>query len=978
MVGRRAELDALLAAFDLGAAGHPRAVVIRGEAGIGKTRLIQEFLAAVAARGHDGGIGLVVATGQCVDLGPIGAPFTPIRRLLHELYAAVGIEAVREAAGSPAVAATLGTLIPELAGEDAALPPGGADYVSEAIERLIENLSAERHLVLVIEDMHWADAATLALLKTLAVTLRGSHVTMVMTYRSDDVGRGHPLRPVLAELDRSRVVSVVEIGRLSADDVAEQAGLILGRPADAAELRSIVGRSEGVPFFVEELVELAGGSLPDTLRDVVLARFERLTPGTRRVVETLSAGGVHVDHDLLVEVTGGDGLAVEDGAREAMAAHTIVAETDGYTFRHALIQEAVHDDLLPSQRVALHAAYATAIQRRVDAGQTSLAADLAEHRLASRDVVGAFDATVIALRDARAALAMWASVRLGERLLELWPQVPDASARVDVAEHQLYLGILRDLDDLGDSIRGIRVAQLTLDACPSDDNLARAEVLHLLGGALTASGDTKGALACAEDAIECLASEDVPAADALRAEAFARIATNPHYRGDWFALLERAEQHALDSEDAEALAFVLRRRASYYVQLGWWDEAPDAHRRAVLAATRPASRLVAINNEMDLHVRRGRYEEAIRLGREGMSESTAVGLDRGIGAIIASNLAEALVYAGHLDEGLTHAARASELLTDEPGFRSFAFRIRAMAELWDDREPSDALAIRLDPLVSASIADGSDEQIGWAHVDIDVALAGFTNADSPVERARFIAEALHAAEILGTPFALESPGLSVGMLPSAARALRQAVGSGADQASTAVLATRLDAAVDALTIDGPDAATRALVAAERAESDATAAWRHAVAETDEGLVPCRLRHYARYRLAQALVEEGARDEAAPLLIGIVTEAPGEGVRLVARWARELAGRAGIVLKDMDSSARATGSGGVAASGVPSLTPRELQVLALVAEGLTNPQIGQRLFISPKTASVHVSAILAKIGAANRTEAAALYSTAGMS
>ena len=278
MVGRRAELDALLAAFDLGAVGHPRAVVIRGEAGIGKTRLIQEFLAAVAVAPAATDVRLVVATGQCVDLGPIGAPFTPIRRLLHELYTAVGAEAVREAAGSPAVVATLGTLIPELAGENAALPPGGADYVSEAIERLIENLSSECHLVLVIEDLHWADAATLALLKTLAVTLRGSHVTMVMTYRSDDVGAG--IR--CARCSPSSIAAVssrrLEVARLSPDDVAEQARLILGRPADAAALRSIVGRSEGVPFFVEELIDLAGGALPDTLRDVVLARVDRLTP----------------------------------------------------------------------------------------------------------------------------------------------------------------------------------------------------------------------------------------------------------------------------------------------------------------------------------------------------------------------------------------------------------------------------------------------------------------------------------------------------------------------------------------------------------------------------------------------------------------------------------------------------------------------------------------------------------------------------
>src|SRR5690606_14262635 len=132
----------------------------------------------------------------------IGAPFTPVRRLLHDLYLAVGDEAFRGAAGTATVVATLGMLLPELQDGAAAPPPTGADYVAEAVERMVENLSQEHHLVLVLEDLHWADTATLSLLKTLAVTLRGARVLLVATYRSDDVGRGHPLRDVLAELDR--------------------------------------------------------------------------------------------------------------------------------------------------------------------------------------------------------------------------------------------------------------------------------------------------------------------------------------------------------------------------------------------------------------------------------------------------------------------------------------------------------------------------------------------------------------------------------------------------------------------------------------------------------------------------------------------------------------------------------------------------------------------------------------------------------
>jgi DNA-binding CsgD family transcriptional regulator len=215
------------------------------------------------------------------------------------------------------------------------------------------------------------------------------------------------------------------------------------------------------------------------------------------------------------------------------------------------------------------------------------------------------------------------------------------------------------------------------------------------------------------------------------------------------------------------------------------------------------------------------------------------------------------------------------------------------------------------------------------------------------------------------------------MLPSTAWALRQALQVDVDPASTDLLGSRFDEAVDGLGEDGPEAALHAIVNAERARNGTTERWRDAVVQADEGLIPCRLRHYARYRLAQSLISDGDRAEAAELLSEVVNDAPEDGVRRVARWARELAARSEIVLA-IAGAPRGNSESRTAGAGVGSLTPRELQVLALVAQGFTNPQIGQQLFISPKTASVHVSAILVKIGAANRTEAAALYATSGLS
>src|SRR5690606_32018668 len=224
-------------------------------------------------------------------------------------------------------------------------------------------------------------------------------------------------------------------GRLSEADVAEQVQLITGDlPPDA--LQSVVNRSDGVPFFVEELVGLDGVPMPDTLRDLVLARFERLGDTARDVVGLVAVGGVQVDHEVLRQVQPRD-LELSVGLREAIAANVLVAEPDGYRFRHALIQEAVHDQLLPSERVELHRRYASVLQERVSQGEAGLAAAVAEHWLGARDLPRAFDATVAAHEHAMSAYAPAAAAQLGERLLELWPQVPDAPARAGTSLHRL-------------------------------------------------------------------------------------------------------------------------------------------------------------------------------------------------------------------------------------------------------------------------------------------------------------------------------------------------------------------------------------------------------------------------------------------------------------------------------------------------------------------------------------------------------------
>lgn len=290
MVGREAELESLRAVFAMGADGVTRVALISGEAGVGKTRLITEFLEEISAAPQDPPV--AIAIGQCVEMGDIGAPFAPVRRILRALLRAFGDEALRDAAGTTLGTRILGALVPELAPDAESTPDVPAEFVAEALERLITALSTTHHLVLVFEDLHWADSATLALLKSLSITMSTTHVTTLITYRSEETGRGTPLHELLSDLRRKSAVIDVPVAPLDTQQavlVAEMVRADLGHDQAAV----IAERSEGVPFLIEELAELdVDAPLPGTLRELVLARYERLGPPAARVVATVAAGGV--------------------------------------------------------------------------------------------------------------------------------------------------------------------------------------------------------------------------------------------------------------------------------------------------------------------------------------------------------------------------------------------------------------------------------------------------------------------------------------------------------------------------------------------------------------------------------------------------------------------------------------------------------------------------------------------------------------
>ena len=384
-VGRTAELEELRAVLSEATAGKPSMAFVAGESGVGKTRLLSELERAARADG------VRVIGGECVELGEGELPYAPIVGALRPL-ARAGDPAFSSL--SPAARAALAQILPGLGrADDSADDEATAQArLFDALLELLELLAGEDGLLVTIEDLHWADRSTRAFLVYLASSLCRERVLVVTTYRPDELHRRHPLRPLLAELERDARALRVELHPLTRAELAQQLEDILGASPREDLLDRLFARSEGNPLFAEELLA-AGmdgrGALPPTLRDALMLRIERLSDDAQELLRLLAAGR-RLDHQILADASGEDSRVLREALREAVAAQLVVPDEEGfYAFRHALLREVVVDDLLPGERAELHLALARALERRAeglpDHGGAHLAAGIAYHYLESGD-----------------------------------------------------------------------------------------------------------------------------------------------------------------------------------------------------------------------------------------------------------------------------------------------------------------------------------------------------------------------------------------------------------------------------------------------------------------------------------------------------------------------------------------------------------------------------------------------------------------
>jgi predicted ATPase len=460
-IGRAVELGRLDEVLERAEQGRPRVVLVAGDAGVGKTRLVLALADRARRRG------MRVLMGGCVELGDIGLPYLPVVDALREL--ADDPEEAGLLAGAATTAPGLGRLLPGIA-------PGGSGgddpdqlQVVDAVRAVLVGLSVRSPVLLVLEDLHWADRATRDLVTFLARTLRSGRATLVVSYRSDDLHRCHPLRPLLAELVRLPTVERLELAPFTRTELAKQLEAIAGAPLRADQVEGIYARSEGNPFYAEQPLAAgaddAGSELPATLAEVLLARLQGLSEPARQVLAVAAVAGRRVPHRLLAEVAAQPEADLEQGLREAVGAGVLSSEaaTGSYAFRHALLQEAVYGDLLPGEQARLHAAYA----RLLAADPDGAAAELAHHSMASHDLAGALAASVRAAEEAEAVLAPAEALGHLSNVLRLWDRVPDPAATAGMDRVELTL---RAAAAAGAAGEPQRAASLARDAAASAES----------------------------------------------------------------------------------------------------------------------------------------------------------------------------------------------------------------------------------------------------------------------------------------------------------------------------------------------------------------------------------------------------------------------------------------------------------------------------------------------------------------------------
>ncbi|NNG19715.1 AAA family ATPase [Naumannella sp. ID2617S] len=938
IVGREEELAWLRRTLALDTADSSVAVLLSGDAGIGKTRLLNE-LAPLAERA-----GLMVLLGRCVSQGGSELPYLPIAEVLSAV-----------AAAAPDTLAEVRQQHPRVADLFAASEaPGEPARLAEGVHALLTRLGAERPILVVLEDLHWADDSSRDLITLLLTRGFSTPVSLVLSYRRDDLHRRHPLRTTLAHW--SRLTQRLDLGPLPDDAVRSVvAGLAGGISAD--RLDSLVVRAEGNAFYAEELAMAAslGDALPDDLARVLRVRVDQVDEAAQRLIRLVAVGGREVAHELLARVSGLGHDALDAALRQVVEHHLLEPTANGYAFRHALLAETEYEDLLPGERQRAHRRYADAMREHPELGAP---ATLARHAAASGDLPTAISAGMRAGEEAMAVGAPPEAQRHFERVLGLMteddPQRDWATLRAATAASQagnpnravqLRLERLRDPTARTSARdRAHLMADLVMDARATEQEV---DILAMTTEAMGLLGPERDQLRLWVERSHVQALIDHGRyAEAARlgdeATALAEELCLPREASEIKTILVRAIEESGSAED--------RRR--YLAELTAELDGSD-----VPAQIRAWHQLASQDlREGQLERAREHFDRGAAAARRLGRSWAPWGLESAIlGALVSMELGRWREAEERVDlAGDPPPQPARSLLEAVPfGLRvargeGTPTELSRLRQWWDDE--SLLVVLTAQPGIELFARLG----------DLDAGVNLFLDATETLKRQwgghslvviRLSAVLLAA---IGAEVGRRSQAERVELLARVER-LRRFVETAATSSNRAdrnplhrlgpeALAWLERARAEALR-------ARWLAGEQIAADELVDGWRRALAGfVGYGSVPETAR--CRVRLAEALRAAGRAEEA-----------DAEAAR-----ARAVAERLGVrpLLDELGEQPR-----------TEVLTPREAEILALVAEGRTNGEIGKRLFIATKTVSVHVSNLLGKLGAANRQEAVAIARRRGL-
>jgi DNA-binding CsgD family transcriptional regulator/tetratricopeptide (TPR) repeat protein len=972
LVGRDAELEQLCSTLGISASTDPSdrvAVLLAGDAGVGKTRLLTELRDRAVTDGW------LVQAGHCLDFADSALPYLPFSEITGRIARDLPDLFDEAAERHPALLRLLpGQRMLSQTNDPESVPADQA-ALFDAVHALAETVGAHQPLLVVVEDMHWADQSTRDLMSFLFGRGFSAPVALVASYRSDDLHRRHPLRRQVTTWARMTGVERVQLEPLRRPDVRRLVQQLHPDHLSEERVRDIVTRAEGNAFFVEELVGASrAGRIPEDLAELLLLRLESLDDPALRVVRAAAVAGRRVSHAALSAVIDLEPAALDHALRDAVDAHVLVPSSDFYRFRHALLAEAVYDDLLPGERVGLHAAYSQALQEGRASGT---AAELARHARLAKDFATALTASLHAGDDARSVGGAEEAAQHYLQALDLWSdtRLPEAldDRRLD---YPRLVGLVSDaLIAAGHPARALGVVKEQLDHLPGDaEPTVRGQLLGVLASSLYMTENEQDPLALTSEAVELVPDEPtrarakVLAIHALMLARDGQASAGRDVATTALALAERLDMPRLASDIRTTLAFLERKRGSSESLV----EALQSAIEGAVDAGASISELRALLLLGNHHLDRGEFREAdeafgrntIRARAQNTPWVPYAAEARWMHAI-------SLKLQGRWDQAMEVLDIEGEVVP--PIYRALFTATRAQILVARGEPGTSELLAELRPFwrqegLVAIAASSAELELHELAADQAASMATYRDVVeilTTIWHPLFQARVRLAATALAA-FANAAPRRTAAERANDAVAVQDFV-SDAHQV--------LERRGDSLVSWGPESrAWESRLAAEElrwrwvadveppAQGDLVEAWRDAEARFAAYAAPYELAA-VRAGLAEVLAATG----------------DSSGARAVTEAAVETARTLGSAppLSRLSRLGHLPAAAAIPVAVRASLTPRESEILALVAEGRSNGEIGRQLFISTKTVSVHVSNILGKLGAVGRTEAAAIARRDGL-